>query len=75
MRYLSNQAVVYQAISSAPRSDAPNAWLGMKLKSRCEPPRMMISPVSTPAFDVVQATTVDFALGSGNEVFGAGGRP
>ena len=31
--YLSNQAVVYQAISSAPRSVAPKAGFGMKLKS------------------------------------------
>jgi hypothetical protein len=47
---LSNQAVVYQAIMSAPRSVAPNAGFGMKLKSRCVPPRTISSPVSTPAW-------------------------
>ena len=32
----------------APRREAPKAWLGMNEKSRCEPPRMTISPVSMP---------------------------
>ena len=73
LRYLSNHAEVYQAISSAPRSDAPNAWLGMKLKSRCEPPRMMICPVSMPA-SVYFSDSLDLASGFGSSVFGVGGR-
>src|ERR1700755_2061742 len=48
LTYLSNHAVVYQAIMSAPRSVAPNAGLEMNEKSGCEPPRMTSSPVSTP---------------------------
>src|SRR5437764_8401515 len=55
LTYLSNQAVVYQSIRSAPRRVAPKAGFEMNEKSRCEPPRMTISPVSTPwreyAFD------------------------
>src|SRR5437870_320865 len=73
LTYLSNHAVVYQSMRSAPRSDAPNATLGMKLKSKWLPPRMMISPVSTPA-DVYANDSVVFAVGLGCDVFGVGGR-
>src|SRR5947209_4141013 len=49
--YLSNQAVVYHVIRSAPRSVAPNAGFGMNEKSRCEPPRMTSSPLSMPCLE------------------------
>src|SRR3954465_8620235 len=70
--YLSNQALVYQAISSAPRSVAGKPWFGIQSKSYGVPPRMMISPVSTPAFEYLK----DWPLlpsGSGSLVFGSGG--
>ena len=73
MRYLSNQAVVYQSVTSGPRSDAPKAWLGMNEKSRCEPPRMMISPLSMPAW-VNWREMNDLPSGSGSERLGLGGR-
>src|SRR5438105_12451175 len=73
LTYLSNHAVVYQSMRSAPRSDAPNATLGMKLKSKWLPPRMMISPVSTPA-DVYANDSVVVEVGLGCDVFGAGAR-
>src|SRR6476646_8177880 len=71
--YLSNQADVYQLISSAPRRLPLNAALGIQLKSRWLPPRMMISPESTPACEYWTERAV-FASGSGCEVFGVGGR-
>jgi hypothetical protein len=51
---------VYQAARSGPRSEAPNAGLAMKLKSTCEPPRTISSPVSTPAQPYASDCT-DFA--------------
>jgi hypothetical protein len=49
LTYLSNQAVVYQSIMSAPRRLAPKAGFGIQEKSRWLPPRMISSPESTPA--------------------------
>src|SRR3954463_8332355 len=72
LTYLSNQAVVYQSISSAPRRLAPNAGLGIQLKSRWLPPRMTISPESTPACEYF-TDSVPFDSGSGCDVFGVGG--
>src|SRR4051795_3383944 len=71
--YLSNQAVVYQSISSAPRSVAGNPWLGIQSKSRWVPPRMMNSPVSTPALEYALELTL-LASGSGSDRLGWGGR-
>src|SRR5215216_917534 len=73
LTYLSNQALVYQSISSAPRRLAPKAGFGIQLKSRWLPPRMMISPESTPASEYFTDSAV-FASGSGWERFGVGGR-
>src|SRR3954451_8022238 len=73
LTYLSNHAVVYQAIMSAPRRVAPKAGLEMNEKSRCEPPRMISSPLSTPWAEYC-SDEADFAIGSGSEVFGVGGR-
>src|SRR5207248_2878049 len=73
LTYLSNQALVYHATRSAPRSDAPKAALGMKLKSRWLPPRMISSPLSTPASREANDSVV-FAVGLGWPVFGVGGR-
>src|SRR3979490_366317 len=74
LTYLSNQAFVYQVIRSAPRSEAPNATLGMKSKSRWLPPRMISSPLSTPAA-LYANDWVALAVGLGWAVFGVGGRP
>jgi hypothetical protein len=46
----------------------------MNLKYRCEPPRMMISPVSTAELEYF-SDHADLAFGSGSEVLGAGGNP
>src|SRR3954449_2454785 len=69
LTYLSNHADVYQLISSAPRRLPLNAGSGIQLKSVWSPPRMMISPESTPAFEYWTDRVV-FASGSGCEVFG-----
>src|SRR5689334_20850543 len=71
--YLSNQAVVYQSIMSAPRRLAPKAGLGTQLKSRWLPPRMISSPESTPASEYLTDSAV-LASGSGCARFGVGGR-
>src|SRR4051794_12156418 len=73
LTYLSNQAVVYQSVSSAPRRLAPKAGFAIQLKSRWLPPRMMISPESTPASEYFTDCAA-FDSGSGCEVFGVGGR-
>src|SRR2546421_4938122 len=74
LTYLSNQADVYQLISSAPRRLPLNAEFGIQLKSRWSPPRMMTSPESTPAF-VYWIDRAVFVSGSGCEVFGVAGSP
>src|SRR3954451_2641529 len=74
LTYLSNQADVYQLISSAPRRLPLNVAFGSQLKSVWSPPRMMISPESTPA--LLYWTDLEvFASGSASEVWGVAGRP
>src|SRR3954451_17314514 len=60
--YLSNQAVAYQSISSAPRSVAGKPRLGVERKARGGRPRMMNSAVPTPALEYAFELTL---LGSG----------
>src|SRR5665647_3400263 len=64
LTYLSNQAVVYQAISSAPGGVAPAAGLGIQSKSKWVPPRMTTSPLGTPAL-LYASDVASFAVGSG----------
>src|ERR1700709_748361 len=73
LTYLSKHAVVYQAISSAPRKVAPKPGLGIQSKSKCDPPRMMISPEGTPAL-LYARDVAALACGSGTVTFGVGGR-